>query len=338
MTVVDSAVYVQGVRTADPESLDETFEVMRERQGLAWIGLYRPDPEELHRVADEFGLHPLAVEDALSGHQRSKMERYGDTWFVVLRPARYLDADERVEFGELHVFVGPDFVVTIRHAESPDLAAVRHRLEEDPELLALGPRAVMYAILDQVVDEYGPVAAGLEDDVDEIEDQIFGADPDVSRRIYALMREVTAFQRATAPLGSILDDLRKRAEEHEVDLELRRGFRDVHDHVIRVAERADAFRTLLQNALTVHTTLVGQRQNDEMKKLTETSLAQNDQVKRISSWAAILFAPTLVGTIYGMNFVNMPELKWTYGYPLALGLMVVMGVILYAAFRKRGWI
>ncbi|OUD96928.1 Magnesium transport protein CorA [Clavibacter michiganensis subsp. michiganensis] len=338
MTVIDSAVYVQGVRTADPESLDETFEVMRERQGLAWIGLYRPDPEELHRVADEFGLHPLAVEDALSGHQRSKMERYGDTWFVVLRPARYVDADERVEFGELHVFVGPDFVVTIRHAESPDLAAVRHRLEEDRELLALGPRAVMYAILDQVVDEYGPVAAGLEDDVDEIEDQIFGADPDVSRRIYALMREVTAFQRATAPLGSILDDLRQRAEEHDVDLELRRGFRDVHDHFIRVAERADAFRTLLQNALTVHTTLVGQRQNDEMKKLTETSLAQNDQVKRISSWAAILFAPTLVGTIYGMNFVNMPELKWTYGYPLALGLMVVMGVILYAAFRKRGWI
>ena len=338
MTVVDSAVYVDGVRTADPESLEETFEVMRERRGLAWIGLYRPDADELHRVAAEFGLHPLAVEDALTGHQRSKLERYGDTWFVVLRPARYLDAEERVELGELHVFVGPDFVVTIRHAESPDLATVRHRLEEDRDLLALGPTAVLYAILDQVADEYGPVARGLEDDVDEIEDQIFGADPDVSRRIYALMREVTAFQRATAPLGAMLDDLRATAERHDVDLELRRGLRDVHDHVIRVAERSDAFRTLLQNALTVHTTLVGQRQNDEMKKLTETSLAQNDQVKRISSWAAILFAPTLVGTVYGMNFVNMPELRWTYGYPLALGLMVVMGAVLYAAFRRRGWI
>jgi magnesium transporter len=330
MTVVDSAVYVEGVRTADPESLDETFEVMRARNGLAWIGLYRPEPAEVHRVAEEFGLHPLAVEDALTGHQRSKMERYGDTWFVVLRPARYVDAEERVEFGELHVFVGPDFVVTIRHAESPDLAAVRHRLEGDRDLLALGPTAVLYAILDQVVDEYGPVASGLEDDVDQVEDQIFGADPDVSRRIYALMREVTAFQRATAPLGAMLDELRHRAEEREVDLELRR--------VIRVAERADAFRTLLQSALTVHTTLVGQRQNEEMKKLTETSLAQNDQVKRISSWAAILFAPTLVGTIYGMNFTHMPELRWTYGYPLALGLMVVMGVVLFAAFRKRGWI
>ena len=196
MTLIDNGVYVDGKRQHTPESLDETFELTRTSGGMAWIGLYRPDDIELLAVAEEFGLNLLTVEDALAGHQRAKLEHYDTTLFTVLRPARYLDDVERVEFGELHVFVGPNFVVTVRHAESPDLGRVRKRLEQEPDLLALGPHAVLYAVLDQVVDEYAPVAAGLENDIDEIEDQLFGGDAEVSRRIYELSREVIQFQRA----------------------------------------------------------------------------------------------------------------------------------------------
>jgi magnesium transporter len=338
MTLIDNAVYVDGRRTADPASLDETYEVLRERHGMAWIGLYRPEPAEIRSVASEFELHPLAVEDAISAHQRPKLERYDTTLFVVLRPARYLDDTERVEFGEVHVFTGKDFVVTIRHAEAPDLGRVRKRLENSPDLLRRGPEAILYAILDEVVDEYAPVVAGLENDIDEIEDQLFKGDPAVSRRIYELLREVIEFQRATHPLLDILTALENGFVKYNVDVELQRNLRDVHDHVIRVVERADSFRALLQNALTVHTTLVGQQQNDEMRSLTEASLAQNEEVKKISAWAAILFAPTLVGTIYGMNFDHMPELHWQAGYPLAVALMAATSVILYLVFKRRGWL
>jgi magnesium transporter len=289
-------------------------------------------------VAREFNLHPLAVEDAIAAHQRAKLERYGTTLFTVLRPARYLDDVERVEFGELHVFTGRDFVVTIRHAEAPDLGRVRDRLERSPDLLRLGPEAVLYAILDQVVDEYAPVVGGLENDIDEIEDQLFRGDREVSRRIYELSREVIEFQRATQPLLGMLASLEAGFEKYQVDLELQRSLRDVQDHAIRIVERASSFRVLLQNALTVHTTLVGQQQNEEMRSLTEASLAQNEEVKRISAWAAILFAPTLVGTIYGMNFDHMPELHWLFGYPLAIGLMLVTSITLYVVFRRRGWL
>lgn len=336
--VVDNAIYVDGRRTDSPDDLTETFELLRARKGMAWIGLYRPSAAEISAVATEFGMHPLAVEDAIAAHQRPKLEHYGDLIFAVLRPARYLDATEKVEFGELHVFVGSDFVVTIRHAESPDLARVRARLEESRDLLCLGPEAVLYAILDQVVDEYAPVVTGLENDVDEIEDQLFTGDPTVTRRIYELTREVIAFQRATRPLVDMLAALKRGFGPTEVDVELQRLLRDVADHVIRIVERVDAFRSLLQNALSVHTTLVGQQQNDEMRSLTQTSLDQNEQVKRISSWAAILFAPTLVGTIYGMNFQHMPELSWRYGYPMALAAMVGLGLVLHRVFRHRHWL
>jgi hypothetical protein len=188
--VVDNAIYVDGVRTANPATLDETYERMRERHGMAWIGLYRPTPEEIRSVGTEFGLHHLVVDDAIAAHQRPKLERYGDILFTVLRPARYIDQREQVEFGELHVVTGDGFVVTIRYAESPDLASVRRRLESQPDLLRLGPEAVLYSIMDQVVDEYAPVVAGLENDIDEIEDQLFNNDPAVSRRIYTLTREV----------------------------------------------------------------------------------------------------------------------------------------------------
>jgi magnesium transporter len=339
MPIIDNAVYVNGVRTANPESLDETYEVLRERHGMAWIGMYRPTADEVESVAKEFDLHHLAVEDTLAGHQRPKLERYGATQFIVLRPARYLDASEEVEFGEVHMFIGPDFAITIRHAESPDLGHVRKRLEHSPELLGLGPLAIMYAVLDQVVDEYAPVVSGLENDIDEIEDQLFTQDSNVSRRIYELSREVIAFQRATQPLIGILATLRDRiGSEDPRTLELHRDLRDVEDHVVTLVERVDGFRTLLQNALMVHSTLVGQRQNDETKALTEASLRQADQAKRISSWAAILFAPTLVASIYGMNFKFMPELGWTFGYPLAIGLMVVLAFVLYFVFKAKSWL
>ena len=338
MTIVDNAVYVDGLRTADPASLDETYFILRQRQGMAWIGLYRPDAEELRSVAGEFDLNDLAVEDALAGHQRAKLEHYGETLFMVLRPARYLDNQEKVEFGEIHVFAGEDFVVTVRRAESPDLARVRRRMESQPDFLALGPDAVLYAILDQVVDEYEPVAAGLENDIDEIEDELFAADPGVSRRIYELSRQVIMFQRATAPLNAILHSLMTEALDLHPGPELTDHYRDVLDHVLRLSERITAFRALLQNALAVNAALVAQRQNDEMRLLTESSYAQNEQVKRISSWAAILFAPTLIGTIYGMNFRSMPELDWVFGYPMALGLMVAMGLALYGTFKHNKWI
>lgn len=338
MTIIDNAVYVDGLRTADPENLDETYFVLRQREGMAWIGLYRPDAVELRSVAEEFDLNSLAVDDALAGHQRAKLEHYGECVFLVLRPARYLDDVEKVDFGEIHVFVGADYVITVRHAESPDLARVRRRMEAMPEFLALGPDAVLYGILDQVVDEYEPVAAGLENDVDEIEDDLFGADPDVSRRIYELSRQVITFQRATSPLVGILQALMAGTAERVPGTELQDHYRDVLDHIIRLNERVASFRALLQNALAVNAALVAQRQNDEMRKLTESSFAQNEQVKRISSWAAILFAPTLVASIYGMNFRDMPELNWLFGYPFALGLMVAMGLGLYLTFKRNKWI
>jgi magnesium transporter len=336
--MVDNAIYVNGARVSSPADLEETYETLRVREGMAWIGLYRPSEAEIRSVAKEFDLHPLSVDDAIAAHQRPKLERYGNVLFTVLRPARYLDAEERVEFGELHVFTGPDFVVTVRHAESPDLAKVRTRLEATPALLCQGPEAVLYAILDQVVDEYLPVMVGLENDIDEIEDQLFSNDPRVSRRIYELSREVVEFQRTTRPLNDILTALEGGFDKYQVDVELRRNLRDVHDHVIRIVERVDLYRTLLQNALTVHATLVGQQQNDEMRSLTESSLAQNEEVKRISSWAAIFFAPTVVGSVYGMNFDHMPELHWRLGYPLALVAMVAVGLLLYLLFRRRHWL
>ncbi len=339
MPIVDNAIYVDGKRTDNPDSLDETYELLRERHGVAWIGMYRPTPAEVQSVATEFELHSLAVEDTLAGHQRPKIERYGETMFIVLRPARYLDASEEVEFGELHMFIGKDFAITIRNAESPDLGRVRKRLEATPELLNVGPLAIMYAVLDQVIDEYAPVVAGLENDIDEIEDQLFSEDGNVSRRIYELSREVIAFQRATQPLVGVLATLRSRISSDDPrTLELHRDLRDVEDHVLQIVDRVDGFRGLLQDLLTVNSTLVGQRQNDETKALTEASLRQAETAKRISSWAAIFFAPTLIAGIYGMNFKNMPELNWTYGYPYAIGLMIVVGFILYRVFRKADWL
>ncbi|MEU0588915.1 magnesium and cobalt transport protein CorA [Streptomyces sp. NPDC006132] len=338
-SVVEAALYRDGVRVSSPATLADTYRELREQpDGMAWIGLARPTDGELHSLAAEFDLHPLAVEDAMEAHQRPKLERYGETLFVVLRAARYLDALEEVEFGELHVFVGPDFVITVRHGAAPDLSAVRRRMEESPELLKLGPEAVLYAILDAVVDGYAPVVAGVQNDIDEIETEVFRGDPEVSRRIYELSREMVEFQRATRPLVGMLHGLMAGFAKYGTDEELQRYLRDVADHVTHTSERVDTFRQALTEILTVNATLVTQQQNTEMRALAEAGFEQNEEIKKISSWAAILFAPTLVGTIYGMNFTHMPELHWVLGYPFAIALMGVVCTSLYVIFKRRDWL
>lgn len=338
-TVIDNAIYVDGERVDNPGSLADAFDRLKQQPGaLAWIGLYRPKEWELVKLAEEFELHELALEDAIVGSQRPKADRYGDTLFVVLRAARYLDDEEKVAFGEVHIFVGPNFVITVRHAEAPDLQAVRKRMESDPELLRQGTQAVLYAILDAVVDGYAPVVAGLQKDIEEIEGQVFGGDPSVSRRVYELSGEVIEFQRATKPLVPMVDGFIAGADKYGLNPKLQSYLRDVADHAITVTERVSSFRQMLQDILVINSTLVTQAQNAEMAKMTEASIRQGEEVKKISAWAAILFAPTLVGTIYGMNFDVMPETHWAFGYPFAVVLMGAVCLILYIVFKRRDWL
>ncbi len=319
--IAERVIYVDGRRTEPPGASEIFSEACRRRGGLAWVGLYRPTEKEFAAVADEFDLHALAAEDAIKAHQRPKIEHYGDTLFVVLKPAAYVDETETVEFDEVHVFVGPDFVITVHHGDSPMLARVHRELEQDPEVLRRGPMAVLHAIMDRVVDEYSPVVEGLENDIDEIETGVFSGNPEVSRRIYELSREVIQFQRATKPL---VGSLRTLMEAEDFDPEVKRYLRDVLDHLLRVTEQVEGFRELLSNILSVNLTLTGIKQNDQMKK--------------ISAWAAILFAPTLIAGIYGMNFVYMPELNWPWGYPFSLTLMLLLALTLYALFKRAGWL
>ena len=337
--MVDNGVYVGGRRIATPASAAESHDWLTDGfdDRMVWLGLYRPEPAQLGELAEQYGLPELAVEDAIQAHQRPKFERYGETLFVVLKAARYLDATEEVEFGELHLFLGRDFAITVRHAESPDLSRVRRRLESEPALLARGSEAVLYAILDAVVDGYAPVVAGLSTDIDEIEVEVFSGDPGASRRIYELSQEVVDFQRAVQPLSGILAAITAGFEKYGVDEELRSYLRDVADHVTGVAERVEGFRVQLRDILTVNATLVAQRQNEEIRELTVTSLAQGEEVKKISAWAAILFAPSLVGGVYGMN-LRIPESDWRFGYPVALTLMVLVSATLYVIFKRRNWI
>jgi magnesium transporter len=323
--IAHNAIYVDGRRAAQqPSSLQETYQALRQLDdGVAWIDLYKPTQEEFESVARRLELPPRVMEDAIEPQQRPKLVRYGDSLFVVLKTAHYLDEAEKVEFSEAHVLVGKDFIVTVRYEEIPALEEVRRRLEGEPELLSQGPQPILREIMDRIVDDYEPVLEGLGTDIQEVEVEVFGGNAGASQRIYELSRELVQFQRATSPLARALERGAQRGE-HDIDPELRSYLRELHDRVLRVQEPTEGFRDMLSDILVVNLTLIGVR--------------QNDQTKKISAWAAILIVPTLIAGIYGMNFDFMPELHWAFGYPFALGLMVSLCLGLYAVFRRIKWL
>lgn len=326
--ITEHALYVDGRRHGGRQSVADVIAASREPGALAVILLDDPSEPEVIQLADLCDLHELATEDTLHAHQRSKIEEYGHTVFCVLRPARYLAGTETVEFDELHMFMSANFIVIVRHGLAPDVPGVLRGLEARPDLLRRGPIVVLHAVMDRVVDEYAPVAARIEDDIDEIEDAVFTGRSTASQRIYELTREVIAFQRALKPLGPVVDRL---LADSAPDSEDHRYLRDVHDHVVRLDDRVDGFRALLDTILRVSQSL-------ESQSLAEAATAQGIQTKKISAWAAIIFGPTIIGTIYGMNFRSMPELGWRYGYLFALGLMALVAAGLYVAFKRRGWL
>ena len=322
--IVDSALYVDGRRTVGRLALDDVPAACLRPGAFVWLGLYEPTNEEFDAVRTAFGLHELAVEDAVKAHQRPKLEIYDDSLFLVLKTARYLDAEERVEFGEILVFVGESFIVHVRHGEAAALSSVRRAVEARDDLLRCGPGAVLHAIVDHVVDDYGPVIAGLENDIGEVELEVFsehGHNP--VQRIYMLKREVLELHQAAVPLAEALEALHSRKFEviHE---DIREYFRDVHDHALKVVERTTTFSDLLTSILSANLTSVTVRQNEDMRK--------------ISAWVAIAAVPTMLAGIYGMNFEHMPELGWAAGYPLALGVMAAACLLLYRFFRRSGWL
>ena len=322
--IVDCALYEDGERT--DVSLDHAHEAYLRDGAFVWIGLHEPTPEEFDAVTREFNLHELAVEDAIKAHQRPKLERYSDVSFLVLKTARYVEPDE-IEFGEILLFVADDFVVSVRHGEGVPLHGVRIKMEHRPELLKCGPMAVVYAILDEVVDAYAPVMDALERDIEEVEAEVFAGDRPRStqrtaQRIYALKREAIDFARAVTPLVEPIE--RMTTGTTRVPEGLTTYFRDVQDHLIRLSGRIEALRELLTSVLQANLAQVGVRQNEDMRK--------------ISAWVAILAVPTMLAGIYGMNFDTMPELRWQLGYPGVLALMATLCFILWRYFKKVGWL
>ncbi|MBF4563232.1 magnesium and cobalt transport protein CorA [Microbacterium sp. VKM Ac-2870] len=330
-------VYVDGTPHPTDAMPADALADARRRGGMLWVGITTPDPDEIRSVAQLLGLERIGVEGALRTHQRSKLDRFGDHLFVVVQPSQYDDATEAVHCSEVDLFVGKDFVVVISADGAVDTEKLRALLDEHPDIAARGPLGVLWGTFEYVTRGYREVMDGIEHDIDEIEEELFGEDEGVSRRIFALQREVIDLRHATAPLPGIMDRL-----EHYVGSRMPSGeapgYREIADRARYIDARVAAFRETLDNALTIHATIVDQRRNDQMSEMTRTSIEQNDQVKKISSWAAIGFAPTLVAGIYGMNFQNMPELAWPWGYPFALGLMVAVSAGLYAVFKKKDWI
>lgn len=338
-SIVDCGIYVQGRRVASAQSFDEAFRLLGEfPDGFAWMGLFRPHAREMEMLARQFGLHPLAVEDTIIAHQRPKLERYDDTLFMVLRAARYVDRQETVEFGEIHAFAGDRFVITVRHAPTPDLARMRDELEDRPELLAMGPSVVLLRLLDIVVDDFMPVVSGIDNDIDEIDAQVFTGNANVSKRIYQLTREVIDFQRAVRPAGEVITALRHDRVFYRADDELRQQLRDIEDHATQVTERIESMREALVGVLNLHLALQTQVSNEQMKKMSEASLKQAEDARRIAAWAGVFFVPSLITGIYGMNFDHMPELHWAAGYPWALILMVVSATIMWLIFKTQRWL
>lgn len=338
-SIVDCGIYVQGRRVASAQSFDEAFRLLGEfPDGFAWMGLFRPHAREMEVLARQFGLHPLAVEDTIIAHQRPKLERYDDTLFMVLRAARYVDRQETVEFGEIHAFAGDRFVITVRHAPTPDLARMRDELEDRPELLAMGPSVVLLRLLDIVVDDFMPVVSGIDNDIDEIDAQVFTGNANVSKRIYQLTREVIDFQRAVRPAGEVITALRHDRVFYRADDELRQQLRDIEDHATQVTERIESMREALVGVLNLHLALQTQVSNEQMKQMSEASLKQAEDARRIAAWAGVFFVPSLITGIYGMNFDHMPELHWAAGYPWALILMVVSATIMWLIFKTQRWL
>ncbi|MHA6511600.1 magnesium and cobalt transport protein CorA [Tessaracoccus sp. Z1128] len=338
-SIVDAGIYADGRRVATPETFEEAFRLLDQQpDGFAWIGLYRPRHSDMALLAEEFRLSPLAVEDTITAHQRPKFERYEDVLFLVLRAAHYVDRSETVDFGEVHAFVGDRFVVTVRHSETPDLTRVRQQLESTPTVLAKGPSVVLLRLLDGIVDDYTPVAMGIENDIDEIETQVFTGSSRVSRRIYQLSREVIDFQRAVRPLKQIIEGVRGDRVFASAGERRRQELRDIEDHAIAMIERVDILRETLKGTLDLNISLQAQRQNEEISNMTASSLKQAEETRRIAAWAGVLFVPSLVTGTYGMNFAYMPELDWVWGYPFALVLMLVTGVGMYTVFKLKGWL
>jgi magnesium transporter len=323
--IVDCAVYEGGKREQKELDVREAYELGSSGDGrFVWIGLHDPTPDEFDSVAREFDLHELAAEDATRPHQRPKLEVYGDTVFLVLRTVHYDEEEEEVETGQVMVFVGPGFVITVRHGPYTDLHPVREEIEKRPELLSCGPGAVVHAVLDRTVDEYEPVAGAVDEDIEEVEDQVFSPNRIFpTERIYGLQREVLELHRAIAPL---VDPTRRlaRGEFDFVHEDLSHYFADVHDHVVRTNEKVETFRDLLHGVLEANLAQVGVQQNDDMR--------------RITAWVGILAVPTCIAGIYGMNFEHMPELKWELGYPAVLLVIAVACSSLYVYFKRVGWL
>jgi magnesium transporter len=322
--IVDCAVYREGKRVPGEFTPEAAFKASRCDDSFVWIGLHEPTKEEFEVVRVEFGLHELAVEDAVKAHQRPKLERYGDSLLLVLKTARYVDRDEAVQLGEILLFLGEGFIVAVRHGEASGLKEVRKNLELRPDFLSNGPSAVLYGIVDRVVDDYIPVVTGLEDDIEQVEAEVFSSDrANPVERIYYLKREVLEFRRATAPLLVPLNQLAIQPIA-VVRPEVREYFRDVYDHLLRVNEQVEGFRDLLTSVLEAN--------------LTQMNIRQNEDMRRISAWVAIAVVPTMIAGIYGMNFEHMPELHSRLGYPLVLLGMFAICSGMYVFFRKRDWL
>ncbi len=324
--LVDCAVYEDGERRAGTVDIaDAARAACSDGSEFVWLGLHEPTAEEFDAVQREFALHELAVEDAIKAHQRPKLEVYGDTLFVVLKTIRYVDSEEVIRTGQIMLFANQAFVISVRHGEGSDLHGVRETVERRPDLLRCGPGSVLHAVIDKVVDDYEPAAEGLEIDIQEVESQVFAEDlaGNPTQRIYRLEREVLEFQRAVAPLAAPVDRL-ARGHFDLIAPELQDYFRDVHDHLLRVGARGEAFRDLLSSALQAN--------------LTQVTVRQNADMRRISAWVAILAVPTMIAGIYGMNFEHMPELGWEYGYPAVLVVILVICATLYRRFRRAGWL
>lgn len=322
--VVNCAAYEHGVRVADVEVCN-VHEVLRHDNRFVWIGMYEPTEDLLRDVQQEFHLHDLAIEDAHNAHQRPKFEQYDDSLFVVLRTAHMSGSPVSVEFGETHVFIGKNYVVSVRHGSLLSHVGLRARCESQPQLLAKGPGFVLYALMDFIVDQYFPIVEALEDELEKVEQEIFGDNVSrtVTTRIYDLKRELLAVKRAVWPLV----DVSSRLIRFDVDLipeDTRPYFRDVYDHVIRINEMIDNARELLTTALEANLSLI--------------TVSQNEDTKRLAAWAAIIAAPSMIASVYGMNFEHMPELSFKYGYPVCIGLMVCVAIGLYTGFKRSGWL